>query len=500
MLLAPAISLAILVMVGCGGSNTAPSPVINKASGSLVVFGTDQPSCDVQSFLVTISSAALVPQGGGQAATISGPSGPVDFASLVDFTSILSFGNVDTGTYESLSLTLTNPQLTVLNTSVSPPVPVTFPTCSGTVTSNCASFSNGTASDTIDILFSPPLMISADGTSGFVVDFNMRQSVQTDANGMVTGVIDPQLTVTPSTASGTTLGEADTLYGVVSTASCTTNSGFTGCFSLQVQGGVGQVLTIQVNGSTDFEGDGVTGLSTLSPNTFVEVDAIVDTSGDIIAQEVDAEEQVVTTGQEGGFLGRIIGVTRDSSGNATAFNLLVGREAWDMTSEVPLQSSLAVTVAADTKYRVNWHHWNRQSLQFGPQTLGLAESVAVYGVLTAASGSTPVTLTADHVFLRQRNVLGTFKAPLTSVTGGFTMVPCGDLFGGNTITVLTFGNSSWRGGLGGLSGLTPGPVIDVAGLVFFEQSNGPGTPPIWTASSTSPTWVVQAKAVHQLPQ
>ena len=66
LLLAPAIGLAI-VMVGCGSNKTAEnaSPASNVTSGSLVVFGTDQPTCDVESFSVTITSAALVPQGGG---------------------------------------------------------------------------------------------------------------------------------------------------------------------------------------------------------------------------------------------------------------------------------------------------------------------------------------------------------------------------------------------------------------------------------------------------
>src|SRR5208337_3523991 len=229
----------------------------------------------------------------------------------------------------------------------------TLPTCTSTVTSNCTSFSDGTATDTLNLLFSPPLTVTATGTAGFVLDFNMRQSVQTNTNGLITGVVDPQVTITPSVASGTTLGEADTLYGVVATPTtpCTTSTGFAGCFSLQVQGGVGQILTIQVNGSTDFEGDSVTDLAGLTAGTFVEVDAIVDTSGNIIAQEVDAEQQVVTTGQHAGFLGRIIAVTgRDGSGNATTFNLLVGHEAWDMTSEVPLQSSLAVTLTDTTHY------------------------------------------------------------------------------------------------------------------------------------------------------
>ena len=175
------------------------------------------------------------------------------------------------------------------------------------------------------------------------------------------------------------------------TTTSSTNPSFVGSFPLQVQGGVGQILTIQVTSTTEFEGDGVTGLSgdtalqSLAQATFVEVDAIVDTSGNIIAQEVDAEEQSVTTGQHAGSWAEIIGVTRDNSGNATGFNLLVGREAWDMTSEVPLHSSLAVTLADTTNYWSNWHHWNRHSLQFGPQTVGLAEDVAVYGVLTAAT-------------------------------------------------------------------------------------------------------------------
>jgi hypothetical protein len=359
-------------------------------------------------------------------------------------------------------------------------------------------------------MFSPPLTITTNGAAGLVMDFDMRDSVQTGTNGQITGVVDPQITVTPSVASGTTLGEADTLYGVVQSAATTTstNPSFVGSFPLQVQGGVGQTLTIQVASTTDFEGDGVAGLSgtaalqALAQGTFVEVDAIVDTSGDIIAQEVDAEEQVVTTGQHAGLMGKVIAISRDNSGNATGFSLLVGHEDWDMTSEVPLYSSLAVTLSSTTNYWTNWHQWNRHSLQFGPQTLGLAENVGVFGVLTAGTAgppATPVTLAADGVFLRQRNVLGTFQKLLTSgsdnKSGGFTMLPCGPLFGGQSITVLAFGDSRYHQ-MSGLSGLTAGPVINVSGLLFYEQQNGPAKQPTWTA----PTWVMEAKTIHQLPQ
>jgi len=514
-LVALLVGLASVLMTGCGSGNgnsnsntTVPPPI--TPTGMLVTFGTDQPSCDVQAFLVTIQSASLVPEGGGTAATITPPTQPVDFASLVDFTDIISFGSVNTGTYGQLTLTLASPQLTYLDTSTSPPTAATMPTCSPSVATNCTSFSDGSGTDTLNLMFSPPLQITTSGAAGLTLDFDMRASVQTGANGLITGVVDPQITVTPAVASGTTLGEADTVYGIVQSAPTTTstNPNFVGSFPLQVQAGAGQVLTIQVASSTTFEGDGVNGLSgtaalqALQPGTFVEVDADVDTSGDIIAQEVDAESSQVTTGQYAGFLGRVISVTRDNNGNATGFNLIVGHEAWDMTSEVPLESAVAVTLSSGTNYWANWRHWNRDSLQFGPQSLGVAEDVAVYGQLTAASSgppATPVTVAANLVFLRQRNVLGTFQNLLTSgsdnKTGGFTMLPCGHLFGGQQITVLTFGDSRFRS-LGGLSGLTSGPVINASGLLFYEQQNGPSQEPTWTA----PTWVMEAKTVHQLPQ
>jgi hypothetical protein len=481
--------LATVLMVGCG-SGMGTTATTSGPSGSLVTFGTDAPICDVESFSVTITTATLVNSQSGATATIISSSSPatVDFARLVDFTTILGTASVAPGTYDQLQLTLTTPQMTVLDVTQTPPAPV-----------NVANtmFSNNSTTDTLTVSISPALTITSSATAGLVVDFNLRKSVQVDSNGQVTGIVDPQFTLTPSVASAGQLGEADTLYGVVQTVTTTsTDPNFTGSFTLQVQGGVGQILTVQVNSNTDFDGDSVTGLSTLTPTTFVEVDAIVDTSGNIIAQEVDAEDQVAASNHRAGFMGEIVGVTRDSSGNATQFNLLVGHETRDVRSEVPLHSSLTVTLQDTTRYWTNWHRWNRRSLQFGPQTLGPAERVVAFGDLQAGS---PPTLTARFVFMRQRSVLGNFTSLLTAGsddrTGGFTMVPCGPLFQGNPITVLTFHDTRFRG-VGGLNELTTQPTLNASGLLFYEQTNGPANQPTWTA----PTWVMQGKAVRQLPQ
>jgi hypothetical protein len=330
-----------------------------------------------------------------------------------------------------------------------------------------------------------------------MVDFNLRKSLQVDGNGQVTGTVDPQFTIGATTTSGTTIGEADSLYGIVQ-ATSTTNlpTGFTGSFTLTVADGVGQTYTVLSDSSTVFEGDGVTSFGDLQANTFVEVDAIINTSGQIIAQTVDAEEQASPSGQKSAFMGRIIGVTRDGSGNATAFTLLVEDEIPNLNGTIPLHSGLSVTLTGTTHFFTNWQHWNRQAFTFSPQTLGVAEKVAVFGTL---GSGTPPTMTAGHVFLRPRNVLGNFNtlqaAGSDDATGAFTMTPCGALFGGQPITVLTFADTNFTG-VSGLTGLTPGPTLNTRGLLFYEQTSGTTRS---GGSWVGPAWVLQARGVHQLP-
>ncbi len=59
------------------------------------------------------------------------------------------------------------------------------------------------------------------------------------------------------------------------------------------------------------------------------------------------------------------------------------------------------------------------------------------------------TMTAHQMFLRPRNVMGTFNS-LLGVTGAFTMTPCGALFGNQAITVLTYPDTVFNG-VSGLS-------------------------------------------------
>jgi hypothetical protein len=483
-----AVLLAVALMVGCGsngGTSAADEDDNVPATGSVVTFGADAPICDVESFIATITSATLVPQGGGTAVTLVSSTAPatIDFGRLTDFTNILSTASVAPGTYNQMQVTLTNPQLIALNTATSPPSPQSIP-----VTLTATTFT---------IPISPALVVTSGTTSGLTFDFNLRKSVQVGATGQVTGTVDPQITVTPNTLSGTTVGEADSLYGVVQSVSTSTPpTGFTGSFTLTVADGTGQTFTILTNSGTTFEGDGVTSFSQLAANTFVEVDAIVNTSGQIIAQIVDSEEQTSPSSQKSAFLGKIINVTRDGSGNATSFTLLVNDEVPSLNGTIPLHSGLNVTLSSGTNYFTNWAAWNKAAFTFGPKTLGVAQTVAVHGVL--GSGASP-SLAAAHVFLRPRNVLGNFTtlqaAGSDGVTGAFTMAPCGSLFGGTPITVITYNITNFTG-VSGLVGLTPAPTLNSRGDLIYEQTSGTTA---GGASWTAPTWVLQARQVHQLP-
>ena len=215
-----AIILAVAIIVGCGGGPSTP-PYSSPQAGSVVAFGTDAPICDVESFVATITSASLVPQAGGTPVALITSTAPatVDFARLVDFTNILSTASVAPGTYSQLQMTLSNPQLTALNTSTSPPSPQSIP-----VTLTATTFT---------LTINPALVVTSSKTSGLLVDFNLRQSLQVNGGGQVTGTVDPQFTMTATTPLERRWVRPMRLYGIVQTPS-TTNlpSGFTGSFPL----------------------------------------------------------------------------------------------------------------------------------------------------------------------------------------------------------------------------------------------------------------------------
>ncbi len=468
------------VMVNCGGGNPLSQPASSASSGSLVLFGHDTPLCDVVSFRVTITGATLTPQGGGTPVSVlsSGKSVTVDFAELMDFSTILNFASVPTGIYSQLTLTLSNPQLTVLDATKNPPAPTPI--------------STSLTASTVTVSIDPTLDVTGDESAGLELDFNLRKSVQLDTNGQVTGTVNPVFQARPTTESDEKSLEIEGLAGIVQSVTTTSsNASFTGSFTLLTEDG--STFTVNATSSTEFED--VSGLSGLAMGTFVEVDAFVDSKGNIVAKEVEAEEQEDASQQKSAFMGLITSVTRDAMGSATQFTLLVREEEPDESGTVPLKSTLMVNVLSSTQFKITAKGTNKGSLQFGSTTLGPGQEVVVHA--QAQSGTTPPTVNANAIFLRLQSIVGNFSTLLgkgsDGKTGGFTLAPCASLFQGQGITVFTFKDTAFAG-VSDLTGLTPQPTLIVKGLLFYEQQattvNGIGVTP--------PAWVFEAKQVHQL--
>jgi len=475
-------------LYGCGGgSSGTTSTSLQSPNGSpgVAVFAGDSPICDVVSFTVTITGATATPKGGGTPVPIISSPVTVDFAALMDFTTLLNLASVPAGTYNKVTLMLSMPKLTVLQFT------------SGKLTPTAIATTLTTSSVTVDI--DPPLTVSSSGTAGLNFDFQLRKSVQTDSSGQVTGTVNPVFRASANhpidEGEGREgMGEIDDLEGVVQSVSTTSsNSSFVGSFVIQSEG---KTFTVQVTSKTEFEG--VLGLTGLTAGKFVEVEAFVDSSSNIVAKEVEVEEQEEQ--QKAAFVGLITSVTRNGSGQVTQFNLFIRREEPDESSCVPPHTLLNVTLSSSTTFKIAAKGVNFASLTLDSTALGQGQEVVVHG--TCQTGASP-TLAANAVVLKLQTILGNFSARLAVAsdgkTGGFSFVPCGVVFSGSgLITALTSAQTAFAG-VADLNGLTPTPELAVKGLLFYKINSLTVNGVSVTGSATAPVPVLVAKQVHQLP-
>jgi Domain of unknown function (DUF4382)/Domain of unknown function (DUF5666) len=473
-----------LVLNGCGSSfQSGPEGgTFTFQSGSLAVFGTDAPLCDVYSFQVTLTGATLTPAGGGSDVAVITSSNPVtvDFARLVDFANLLKLSNVPVGRYSAMTLTLSNPVLMVLDVTQNPPAPLLVQNTSLSVS-------------TVTVNLRPALEVTQGKASGLMIDFSLLKSVETDANGQLTGLVAPVfqagMTV-PSERDG--VGRAQEMRGIVRSVSTTSiNTAFTGSFTMQVHGGVGPIFTINTTSNTRYEG--LTGLADLAASDFVEVDAMVDTGGAILAKEVERQGDEPLSSQRAAVLGRVVSVTRDGAGAATEFVIVVREVYPDLTQSIPLGSPLTIYLQPTTLFGIVRPAINEAQLTFDAKSLGVGESVAVRGLVQPGP---PITVDARGVFVKPRTVLGNFNTLLADSgdgrTGGFSLTPCGSLFAAQPVTVLTFNDTEFSG-VSGLAALDPKPLVGVRGLLFYQQDSGISNGAAWTA----PAWVLEANRVRQ---
>ena len=438
------LAFAALMLVACGGGSSTTLSSQNTPS-AVFVTGEDAPLPSILSFAITLNSITLN-NSSGSVQVLSQPT-TVDFARLVGMRSLIGFNTVSPGTYTSATFTLANPVISYLNLGTTPP---SVSTLNGTLTSS-----------TVTVSFPTPMVVGQSGLAGLHMDFDLRQSLQVDGTGQITGVVDPHIDIKAVRASDDD-GKITDLSGGLVSVNVSGNS-----FVIQRVGGF--QITVDVNSQTQF--NGTWSLSNLAAPAFVSVEGTVQADGSILASEVE----VISTSHA--FVsGRILAVS-PASGPVQQVTLFVGEEM-PAISSIPVDSVVTLDLSQVTDYRIcffdNWF----TNMLFNNSSLVVGQRIFVGG------GYDGTTFTPQVVSLRRQGVVGSLvqgSVNITSGNHGSFQLQNNYLLGyvlGAPLTVQTGDGTNFINinGLAGLQSAGSANLI-VRGLIFKDPNTG--APQMW---------------------
>jgi hypothetical protein len=291
------------------------------------------------------------------------------------------------------------------------------------------------------------------------MEFDLRQSLQTDQNGQVTGTVNPVFHMQLLDATDANVSIDDFHAGVV---------GVTGNNSFTVQGPKGRQWTVDTNSNTILD-DPSEPISSFTTNTIVEISGQLDP----VTHAIDASEIEVVS-NDGFVLGGLFTSIRPPSGAATQADLYVRYELPDITG---IQDGQIETLSLNGSeiYKIANINNPITTLLFNNSALAAGQVVDVGGSLTTTNGVS--TLTVHRVVLRRQGQEGTWVSGSTVVqsgnAGSFQLNDnwtAGVLLP-SPLTVLTTNSTVFLNlsGLSGLSGSQSIPV-GVVGFILIDPS------------------------------
>ncbi len=495
--------LVAVLLTGCNsGVSTTTSP------GTLTVVVGDVPLCNILSFRSLVTGLTITTNNGSDPSVVPANSSIwVDYAALSDTSTILAqSASIGPGTYTAGTLTVGAPTMSLFDPTQTPPVDVITPTFS---------------TETISFNINPPLVITTGQVSVMKLDFNLPQSIQVTAQGQIdtTGTagaltvkVTPVVTGTPLVASvNESFGNMDDVYGYILSVNTTSaNANFTGSFVLQLLSGLSTITpgggpSVTVNLKKTSQLLGASALDQVTTESFAEVDGYIDTDGDFVANSAMIEDREDIDDNITAFIGPILSITRDPSGNVTQLSLSVRDEepntgASSSGNPVDLDSPpVIVNILPSTGFHFSSPASDFVNLTPDSTYLAVGQQVIVHGsyvpppTTTAPATPPPVTVTAEDVYIPLQTVSGNYFAPLSvgsdNLTGAFNFAPCPQMFQEQPVYVFTSGqlNSVTNQAqtqfvnVNGLSDLTTTPQLFVRGLLFYDLNgsviNGISIPP-----------------------
>jgi hypothetical protein len=442
---------------GCGGgaSNTMST---QPQSGSVFVSGTDAPLPSVVSFQVDITGLTVSDGVNPPVSVLSGTQ-TVDFARLNGLHTLLDLNSIPAGTYTNVNVTLANPEIMYLNVTNPQTTPPTRP---AVTTLNATSSPAVTLTQSsVPITLSSPLTVNAGDIIGLSFDFDLRQSIQVDANGNFTGVVNPTLDLKAVTPSDSDAYIDDFVAGV-------TNVGMS---SFMIQGPHGHQFTVNVNDQTEWENN--ESISNLTNTSIVEISGTIDrTSGAILA------DTVAIVSQDSFWAGGLVTFVDPATGPANDFDLYVRSVVPSSTGFQSGQIS-TIDLTGNENYFIYWWHNKFTSFLFNSSLLVPGQHVSIGGPFSNGA------VTVKRVVLRHEGHNGAWVVGSTDVGASTFQFNsnglAGVLFNG-PVTVYCTPFTVFKGGLTGLGSITGTAAINlrVVGLVLKDPISGQ---PVFVAHS-----------------
>ncbi len=449
---------------GCGAGNTT-MPVVQSQSGTIFLSGGDAPLPSVISFKVVISGISVA-EGAGTPVTVTTGPQTVDFAKLNGLHTLLDLNTIPTGTYDTVIVTLANPEIDYLNVTNPQTNPPTRPTISSLSATSTPQATLSTS--TVTISLSSPLVVNMGDVIGLGFEFDIRKSLAVDMNGQLTGVVNPTLNVkaiTPSDADA----YIDEFIAGVTTINASGNS-FT------IQGPHGRAFTVNVNDQTEWEGSET--INDLTSTSIVSISGTLDrTDGTFLADEV------AILSQDKFFAGGLITFVDPPVNTAQDFDLYV-RDVLPAGTGFTSGQISTIDLTGNEKYFIYWMHNHFVNARFS--NIFFNSALMVAGQHVSIGGPfINGTVTVKRVVLRHEGHTGTLVAGSTNVGASTFQFNsnglAGVLFNG-PVTVYVTPFTRFGGGLTSLQDLTNNPTnpLRVIGLVLKDPISGQ---PVFVARS-----------------
>ncbi len=454
-----AIIIAV-IFAACGGGSSLPPPGGNPPPGSTVapvsLAITDAPPAGVSvlSFEVTVTGAVLQP---GNVQLVTTPI-QIEVKRLEVEAAILNTINVPAGTYTSLAVTFSNPELTIRNDSNATIAGVCAvgaicefkPAASGTFTYSGAPF---------------PLTLTTGNASGLLVDVNLSNLIT--GTNTVDFTAAGALVVTQLTgpAAGQ-LEELEDVQGRITAVSA-------GASEFTLQTGLGRSLLFRTDSSTVFEDFNDPGGINCTANNFtclavgqvVEVNARLMAGGLLLARKVEAKDN---DNEE-----ELQGIIVDTANLPASFDMVLTDEAVNAVG-VEVGQRVHVNLVGSIRFRIDADGLPVNAADFDATSdLRIGQVVEVERQSTVTTGGTPAApmFNTDRVKLKDTQLTGRVQS-VNATTNIIVLDNLPTLLGLTTLEVrVTSGQTQFKGTTG-IAALAVNDTISVRGL-FFKGTTTP---------------------------